>query len=150
MRLIRMTTLAPALLVAALSLPIVAVAQTTDKPAATSPSEAHKQRVEERIADMYATLHIAPTQEAVWNDFAQVMLDNAQAMDTLLAKHATDPSTRSAEDIMASYAAMAQQHAQNVQKLSAAFHTLYNNLTSEQRKAADELFRTNALQRVAK
>jgi septal ring factor EnvC (AmiA/AmiB activator) len=154
MRLIRSNLLASAALAAALLLPVASWAQTTAtstttaEPAAAS-STAREQRVEQHIADMHATLHITQAQEKQWNDFAQVMLDNAQAMDALMAKRA-DPTAQSAEQILADYAEITQQHAQNVQKLATAFHTLYAGLAADQKKAADQMFRSTAEQREQK
>lgn len=78
------------------------------------------------------------------DSFSQVMLDNAQAMEAVVGKNAGTAPTRTATEIMQSYAEIAQQHTQNVQKLSAAFDTLYASLTVDQQKAADEMFRMTA------
>jgi protein CpxP len=147
MQIIRSNLLASAALGVALLLPVASWAQTTTaQPAAASSGESREQRVEQRIADMHATLHITSAQEKQWDSFAQVMLDNAQAMDGVMGKRA-DPATLSAEQSLAEYAAITQQHAQNVQKLSTAFHMLYGSLSAEQKKSADEMFRSNAEQR---
>ena len=153
MRLMTTTRLASAALAIALCLPAAAWAQTSTAtpPAAAAPAAGTtRQKVEQRIADMYATLRITQAQERQWNDFAQVMLDNAQAMDALAQKNAADTSTQDAEQILQSYAAITQQHAQNVQRLLPAFRTLYASLSPEQRKQADDMFRERAEQREQK
>jgi len=147
MRLIPKTGLATAMLAAALLLPVAAFAATGDSTAADG---SRQQKVEQRIADMHATLHITQAQEAQWDAFAQVMLDNAQAMDGLLTRGAGDLATQTAPQILQNYAVITQQHAQNVQKLSAAFNALYTDLTPEQKKAADEMFRSTAVDRQQK
>ena len=157
-----------ALLAAALSLPIAAWAQTTTAPEATtapaapapathapaagetaaSPapitpetSVSRRERVEARIADMYATLHITRAEEKQWSRFAQVMLDNAKGMDDLLNRNASMTAKRSALQTMQSYDEVAQLHAHNVRRLSTAFKSLYATLTADQKQAADEMFR---------
>lgn len=142
----RLAQLSPFVLAAALLLPPAVQAQTATQ---ANASQSREERVEQRIADMHATLHITPAQDALWNSFAQVMLDNAQAMDSLL-KMEPDPAGRSAEQILDSYAAITAQHAENVKKLSAAFHTLYAQLSAEQKTAADEMFRATAARHAAK
>jgi hypothetical protein len=140
--------LASAILAAALLPPLAAQAASDATPAATSATEpsagSHREKVEQRIADMHATLHITEAQEAQWDSFSQVMLDNAQAMEALLGKGAGAAAPRTAIQIMQSYAEIAQQHARNVRKLSIAFDTLYAGLTADQQKAADEMFRMKA------
>ncbi len=130
-----------ALLVLALALPVGAGAQTTTAPAAAQTAEAPRHRVEQRIADMYASLHITPAQDTLWNQFAQVMLDNAEAMHAVTAKAAEASGARTADEILDNYATIAQQHAENVVRLSAAFNMLYATLSPDQKKAADEMFR---------
>jgi hypothetical protein len=103
--------------------------------------ESRQVKVEQRIRDMYATLHITNAQDAEWNAFAQVMLDNAQAMDTAVQQKSGDRSKLSAPEILNSYAAISTQHAQNVERLSAALEVLYAGLSPEQKRMADELFR---------
>jgi protein CpxP len=150
MRLMTKSYITPALLALALSLPAAAWAQTTTAPATTQPAASIQQKVEQRIADMHATLNITPAQETQWDAFAQVMLDNAQAMQALESKSAGNMATASAVELLQSYSEIAQQHAQNVQKLSTAFGTLYASLTAEQKKSADEMFRSTAERREEK
>jgi len=147
MRLIPTTHIAAAVLAAALAVPVAAWAQTTTTPApvaGAASAESPRQRVEQHIADLYATLQITPAQQKQWNEFAQVMLDNAQSMDMLVTKNRSSMTTANAEETMQNYAAMAKQHEQNVEKLLPAFRTLYASLTPEQKKAADEAFRERA------
>lgn len=151
MRFITTNHITSAILAAVLSLPVAAWAASDTLPAAAQPTAtaepsagSHRAKVEQRIADMHATLHITQAQEPQWDSFSQVMLDNAQAMEALLDKKAGASSMLTATEIMQSYAAIAQQHAQNVEKLSAAFDTLYAGLTVDQQKAADEMFRMTA------
>jgi hypothetical protein len=154
MRLITRTQVSTAALALALSLPVAAWAQTTTTASATTtagqPAQSREAKVEERIADMHATLRITKTEEQQWDQFAQVMLDNAQAMDAVVTKDAANTATATAEQSLQSYAEITQQHAQNVQKLSTAFSTLYASLAPDQKKSADEMFRSSAEHRQEK
>jgi len=150
MRMITTSHVTSALLAIALSLPVAAWAQTITVAATTQAAGSQRENVEQRIADMHATLQITAAQETQFNEFAQVMLDNAQAMQALLGKTTGSATTQSAVEILQGYLAVAQRHAQDVQKLSAAFGTLYASLTPEQQKAADEMFRSSTLRREQK
>lgn len=104
----------------------------------------HRQaQVEGRIRDMYATLHITKAQDAAWDAFAQVMLDNAQAMDAAVKQYGTDRAKLNAVQILDNYAAISEQHARNVERLSAALEVLYASLSPEQRQTADAMFRAS-------
>jgi hypothetical protein len=152
MRFITTNHITAAILAAALALPLAAWAGSDAAPAPASTSAApaepaagnHRENVEQRIADMHAILHITQAQEPQWDSFSQVMLDNAQAMEAVLGKNGGTAATRTAKEIMQSYAEIAGLHAQNVQKLSTAFDTLYAGLTADQQKSADEMFRMKA------
>ncbi len=98
-------------------------------------------KVEARIRDMYATLHITKAQDDEWNAFAQVMLDNAQAMDAAVKQYGGDRDKLSAPQIIDNYAAISAQHARNVSRVSAALEMLYADLSPDQKKLADEMFR---------
>jgi hypothetical protein len=75
------------------------------------------------------------------------MRDNAHDMDQSLQQRGAQLATMSAADDMQSYAQIAQQHAQNMQKLSAAFQTLYASMSDDQKKNADMVFHARAAQR---
>ena len=133
--------LAPAALALALVFSLGAHAQTT------AAANSRQAKVEQRIRDIYATLHISKAQDAVWNAFAQVMLDNAQAIEATMQQNGGDRSKLSAPQILDSYAAISAQHAQNAERLSAALEVLYASLSPEQKKAADEMFRNSTKKR---
>lgn len=104
-------------------------------------------KVEQRIRDMYATLHITKAQDSQWNAFAQIMLDNAQAMAMSVQQYGGDRRKLSATQILDNYAAISSQHAQNVERLSAALNVLYAGLSPEQKRAADQMFQKSSLKR---
>jgi periplasmic protein CpxP/Spy len=112
-------------------------------PAATPAAPASTRRgssVERRIAVLRSSLKITPAETQTFNDFAQVMRDNASQMDTLMAQRQQAVGTMTAVDAMKSYQAVAQQHLDDMQKLVPAFATLYDSLSPEQKKLADRDF----------
>jgi Fe2+ transport system protein B len=147
---------------ALLTLPMAALAQSSqapvaatpgmEKPAATpaSPLAGHpvagktaKERVEQRIKEMYSQLRITPAERPQWDQFAQVMRDNARDMDQVLLQRADRFQSMNAVQNMESYEQIAEQHAQHVQKLVPAFQNLYNAMSDQQKQLADEIFRAN-------
>jgi protein CpxP len=145
------------LVIPAVSLPAGAFAQTpsaaptaTAKPAATaSKAPSAADRVEQHITQLHTQLHITPAQQAQWDQFAQVMRDNAKGVDALVDQRGASLASMTAAENMQSYSQIAQQHAQDMQKLSTAFQTLYSSLSDEQKKNADEVFRARAAQHTA-
>jgi periplasmic protein CpxP/Spy len=124
--------------------PPLRVAQATS-PAAPSGSAPTKtrpsptERVEARIKSLHDHLKITSAQEPQWNAVAQVMRENAQTMDQVIQqRHQTQ--TLTAIDDLKAYQAIAQAHLQNVQKLIPPFQALYDTLSPEQKKAADDAF----------
>ena len=103
--------------------------------------------VERRITDLHGKLHITSQQSQQWDQFAQVMRDNAREMDQVYKQRAEKLGSMSAVDNMQSYAQIEQQRAQDAQKLVPAFQTLYSSLSDQQKKTADEIFRNYAAQR---
>jgi periplasmic protein CpxP/Spy len=99
------------------------------------------QRVEQRIASLHEQLGITSAQATQWNDFAQVMRDNASHMEQRLDQRSQQFGQMSAVDNLNSYAAIAEQHAQDMRRLASAFQPLYNSFSDEQKKTADEVFR---------
>jgi periplasmic protein CpxP/Spy len=151
----------PVAVAALVSLPAAALAQSTQSPAtqtttppaasATSPMAEHaavgknaEERVEQHIKELHARLHITPTEETQWNQFAEVMRDNARAMDQAFKQRADQFSTMTALQNMQSYEQLAEQHAEDVKKLVPAFENLYNAMPEQQKQVADQVFRANA------
>jgi uncharacterized protein YpuA (DUF1002 family) len=153
--------LASAALTALLVVPGAAFAQSTQSPAAqvptppapaaTSPMAGHavpgntaEERVERYIKDLHARLQITPAEETQWNQFAEVMRQNARDMDQVFRQRAEQFSSMNAVQNMQSYAQLAEDHAQRVQKLVPAFENLYNAMPEQQKQIADQVFRANA------
>jgi hypothetical protein len=97
--------------------------------------------VEKRIAYLHTQMKITPDEEKAFDSFAAVMRANAARMDSVIQQQRSQPANGTAVDQLNAYAAMAQTHAQNMQQLSSAFATLYDSLTPQQKKLADQDFR---------
>jgi hypothetical protein len=115
-------------------------APTQPKAQAAKPAS-RTDRIEKHIADMHAQLHITPAQQTEWDQFAQVMRENAASMNDTMEKRRTGFATMNAVENMESYAQIAEQHAQNMQKLATTFKVLYGSMSDEQKKNADTVFR---------
>ena len=73
------------------------------------------------------------------------MRENAASTDQLFQRRATSVASISAVEKMRSYAAIARDYANNTERLSAAFDSLYASLSEPQKQAADRLFRQQAV-----
>lgn len=150
---IRSNYLASAALAVSLALPAAALAQsnTTSPPpsAAAAPtsnavSGPAEQRVEEHIRQLHAQLRITPAEQPQWDQFAEVMRQNARAMDQEFAERRQQFPTMNALQNMQSYEKIAETHAQHLQRLVPAFETLYNAMPEQQKRLTDRVFRGNA------
>lgn len=112
---------------------------------------AHAQKradiVEQRISDLHDKLMITDQQSSQWNAFAQTMRDNARSTSRKFHDRSSRLSTMNADESMKSYAALAQEHADNMKKLSSAMSDLYAVLSPEQKEAADVLYRNQTPKR---
>jgi periplasmic protein CpxP/Spy len=168
------TQIASALVAASLALPVAAWAQsatpgpvpgtTGNGTAVTAPQNAPdhnanannpgdtnytqngnwQERVNQHIDQLRNQLHVTSNQEASFNKFADVMRDNARAMENAIGERVSQLQQLNAVDNMKSYAALARQHARNVERLASAFGTFYDKLTPEQKQQADQLFRARS------
>lgn len=92
--------------------------------------------IEGRLAFLKAEIKITPAQEAQWTKFADVVrarAKNAQAGGPTGAKPAT------ASERLASYEKHLATRLETVRAVKAAFDPLYNGLSDDQKKIADEL-----------
>jgi protein CpxP len=129
--------------------PAPASAGASSASAAASHPRNRADFVEKRIDDLHAQLEITSQQAPQWDAFAQTMRDNAQKTDEAFKERAQKLPSEDADDSMKSYAALAQLHADNMQKLSSTFSALYATLSDDQKKIADPLFRNQHAQRHA-
>lgn len=124
-----------------------AVAQSTAPASASSSSSVTKTHaekradaVEQQITDLHTQLQITDAQSKQWDAYAGVMRDNARRAADAFHQRAQKMSTMNADDVMKSYAQLAQMHAQDMQQLSSAWSDLYAVLSPEQKQTADALF----------
>ena len=102
MKTIRSSQLASAAVVALLALPAAALAQPTQSPASCPPAAASspmtsqpvpgknmEERVDNHIKQLHAQLQITPAEQPQWEQFAQVMRDNARDMDRAFIQRAS-------------------------------------------------------------
>jgi len=149
--------LAAATVFGALALPASAQTQPA-APAAEAPKHhAHhdaatpanpEEAVEKHIADQKTALKITDAQASQWDAFAATIRDNAKAAEARhQAQEAAAAGNQTALDDLKAYADATVAHADGVKKLAAAFETLYNAMTPEQKKNADDYFAHRAQQR---
>jgi len=130
-----------------------ASASSSSMSSSSSMTKSHAQKradvVEQRITDLHAKLNITDQQSKQWDAFTQTMRDNANKTDGAFRDRAQKLSSMDADDAMKSYAALAQQHAENMQKLSSAFSDLYAVLSPEQKQVADAMYRNEQAKKKA-
>jgi len=110
---------------------------SASEPAATT-------SVEARIAELHKRLHITDAQKPQWDNLAQVMRDNAQAMVDLQKQRAANAKSMNAEDVVKSYGSVIEAHEAGMKKFIPAFDAVYDSMSDAQKKTADSLFRSRA------
>ena len=115
-----------------------ASSQTTATQAAKSSTAAG---VDGLISHLHQALKITPAQESQFQKLADVMRENAETMSAQAKKRADNAKTISAVDDLKSYAEISEEHAQGTKKMIPAFQALYDSMSDDQKKAADEEFR---------
>lgn len=99
--------------------------------------------VEQHIRQLHDNLHITSAEQGAWDQFAQVMRENASRIGQAIQQRGTSLTTMSAKDNMQSYAQLAQVHAADLQRLATAFQSLYDTFPSTQKQEADSLFQNS-------
>ena len=108
-------------------------------------AEKRADMVEQQINDLHEQLQITDAQSKPWNAYTEVMRDNARRASEAFQQRAQKMSTMNADEVMKSYAQLAQMHAEDMQKLSSAWSDVYAVLSTEQRQTADALFQHKAM-----
>jgi protein CpxP len=98
-------------------------------------------RVEARIKNMHARLKITQAQEDQWGKVAQVMRENAKALDTLTEARFKNVKTMNAIDDLKSYGEITDAHADGIKRFTPVFAALYTSMSDAQKNQADDLFR---------
>lgn len=122
-------------------------AASTTAPAAKTHSQKRADAVEQRIGDLHTQLKITDAQSKQWDAFAQTMRDNAMKTSQAFHDRAQKLSSMNADEAMKSYAQLAQNHADNMQKLSSAWSGLYAVLSDDQKQTADAMYRNQDAKR---
>ena len=123
-----------------------AAAQTTPSnkpPAAAAATSSKPETVEQRISQLKTALKITPDQESKWNAVAQAMRDNAASMEKLVAaKRAIAPASMTAVDDLMTYQEFTQARLDGLKNLTSSFKALYDSMPADQKKNADQVFRS--------
>jgi protein CpxP len=104
------------------------------------PARAHAATIDQWIQDLHGRLHITAAQEPQWGAVAQIMRENATALDTVVKTRAQNASTMTAVDDLRSYEQLAETHEAGLQKLIPAFQALYDGMSDQQKKVVDAVF----------
>lgn len=123
--------------------------QAASASAAPKPSKQRADVVEQRITDLHGQLKVTDQQSRQWDAFTATMRDNARKTDAAFRDRAQKLPAMDADDAMKSYAALAQQHSENMQKLSSSFSDLYAVLSPEQKQVADAMYRNQQARKAA-
>jgi hypothetical protein len=115
--------------------------QSTSTGGGATSKSTHTDRVEARIKELHAKLHITSAQQPQWDAVVQVMRDNAETMDAAIAQRSHDPMAMSAVDDLRSYETIVDAHADGLRKFIPVFQALYDSMSDSQKKNADTFFR---------
>ena len=125
--------------------PVVAAAQSQQTPQ-QQPQRPHRaafdpgRHIEGRIAYLKAELKITDAQQPQFDALANVMRDNAKAMhDAFQTLRGDRSQPQTALSRMEARAKFAQLRADGDAKMLAAFRPLYQAMSPDQQKAADEM-----------
>lgn len=99
-----------------------------------------KDRVEKRIATLHTKLMISKEQETNWSGVADAMRANEEATNALIIERHNNAATMSAIDDLKSYEAIAKAHVDGLDKVIVAFEPLYDSMSDDQKKNADNVF----------
>jgi len=110
-------------------------------PAAAAATSSKPETVEQRIQTLKTALQIKPDQESKWDAVAKAMRDNASKMEKLVAdKRKLSPDKTTAIDDLKTYQDFAEAHVDGIKHLMSPFKSLYDAMTPDQKKNADQVF----------
>ena len=123
----------------AAALPLLPAARADERPAGAA-WYARPSHIEGRIAFLKAELHITDAQTAQWNAVADALRDGDKTMrDAWAQLRPSGDAKPSALDRLAGMQKIAEIRADTLSKLLAAVKPLYETMSDDQKKAADEL-----------
>ncbi|MGO8916921.1 MAG: Spy/CpxP family protein refolding chaperone [Stellaceae bacterium] len=127
----------------ALSAPDADAQATTTAPQGQARPEHHfdpGRHIEGRIAFLKAELKITDAQAPAFESVAQAMRENVKEMARLHEQHRADRDTpKTAVERLEAQVKFGEIHTQHEQRFLAAFKPLYDSLSPDQKKTADEL-----------
>ena len=109
-------------------------------PAVTRPSAV--EHTEAQIKELQDALIFTEAQQALWNNLAAVMRENAKDMDALNKDRAENTVPMSAVEHMKFHSQITKAHLDQLNKLIPPFEALYASMSDEQKKTTDTIFRT--------
>ena len=115
-------------------------AAPTAKQASASAKLAPSERVEARIKDLHDKLRITAAQSAQWEPVAQAMRAGGVTMSEAIDARSAKKTSMTALDDLHSYQRVAQAHTDGLNSFVPAFATLYQGMSAEQKKNADQVF----------
>lgn len=104
--------------------------------------------IAERLKYLHDRLRITPAQEPLWTNLAQVMRENAKAIEPLAKQRLQPTPNRTAVETLSIYEKLGEVQMDGLKKFLSVFQALYNGLSDQQKKIADVLFRTSPLSMV--
>jgi len=127
------------------ALPLHAQSETTTTTTQTTSTKGSsathgEMHVEQRIKTLHDKLKITAAQEDEWSKVAQTMRDNEATIGQLVQARHQDPESRTAIDDIKSYQQITQAHADGMSKMVSSFEPLYNDMSADQKKNADQVF----------
>jgi hypothetical protein len=124
-----------------LSVLLVAASLAATPALAQAPAGAGRNNgLETRISDLHSQLQITPEQESKWQAVAKVMHANAEASRKAVEEKRKDEANLTAVADLNAYAEIAELHAKHVRKLAKVFADLYDAMSPDQKKIADQVF----------
>jgi len=109
-------------------------------PVASPRTFSSPERLEARVAELQQKLKITGEQKPQWDKVVAAMRDNADAIEDVLAHRRQNAGKMNALEDMQSYQTLSEKHAEGLKNMVAAFGPLYQSLSPEQKKAADNEF----------
>jgi periplasmic protein CpxP/Spy len=111
------------------------------KPPEAAPAQGTE--IDSQIADLQKKMRITAAQQPLFDAFAQVMRQNAQALDAVMRQQEQKSGTTAVDDLRAS-AQLAEAEAEGLKRLLPAFQSLYDSLPDPQKRLADAAMRQPA------
>ena len=102
-----------------------------------------EQGIERQISELKKRLNITPQQQPQFDGFAQAMRQNAQTMEPLMQEQ-QQSAKRNAIDDLKDAAKFAEAEADALKRLLTPLQALYDTLSEQQKKTADQVLVASA------